>query len=345
MTTARARCVRLGVACGRGSRTTPSRPPRNRRAAAEAHTETDPNTVKVEAGMLRDLRVTTAAVESRPGGEQITLLGELAVDQRTYAEVGVPVAARVTRLLVECRRFRAPGPDAGGADEPGTRAGRAPTICPPKRASGSPMRRSSANVGWRRRRSFRSARFKRRSHRPQKLARRCDRRGPPSARSVSQPPTEDADGPASSAFVLAVPGQRSGHRADCGRRPDAGSGGASVSYRRPLDALVDGACLRARRRPDREGRGRQAGISGPSGAGLPRERLPSSAGTSSASLERCRCGLTCGMSGNVLRPGMSATRRASGRRVRRTDSHRAGRGGATRPQRMVRLPAQGREHI
>ena len=28
------------------------------------------------------------------------LLGELAVDQRTYAEVGVPVAARVTRLLV-----------------------------------------------------------------------------------------------------------------------------------------------------------------------------------------------------------------------------------------------------
>ena len=49
--------------------------------------------MRVEAGMLRDLRITTAAVESRPGGEQITLLGELEVDQRTYAEVGVPVAA------------------------------------------------------------------------------------------------------------------------------------------------------------------------------------------------------------------------------------------------------------
>jgi len=44
--------------------------------------------------------MSSRAVESRPGGEQITLLGELEVDQRAYAEVGVPVAARVTRLLV-----------------------------------------------------------------------------------------------------------------------------------------------------------------------------------------------------------------------------------------------------
>ncbi|HXW07826.1 MAG TPA: efflux RND transporter periplasmic adaptor subunit [Vicinamibacterales bacterium] len=50
--------------------------------------------------MLRDLRITLDEVESRPGGEQITLLGELAVDQRAYAEVGVPVQARVIRLLV-----------------------------------------------------------------------------------------------------------------------------------------------------------------------------------------------------------------------------------------------------
>ena len=50
--------------------------------------------------MLRDLRITTRAVESRAGGELVMLLGELAVDQRAYAEVGTPVAARVTRLLV-----------------------------------------------------------------------------------------------------------------------------------------------------------------------------------------------------------------------------------------------------
>ena len=87
-----------GVACGRGA--DDAKPATAEPNAAEAHIETDPNTVKIEAGMLRDLRVTTAAVESRPGGEQISLQGELAVDERTYAEVGAPVVARVTRLLV-----------------------------------------------------------------------------------------------------------------------------------------------------------------------------------------------------------------------------------------------------
>jgi cobalt-zinc-cadmium efflux system membrane fusion protein len=57
------------------------------------------NTLEVDEGMLRDLRITTSAVESRPGGERVVLLGELAVDQRTYAEVGTPAAARVTRLF------------------------------------------------------------------------------------------------------------------------------------------------------------------------------------------------------------------------------------------------------
>ncbi len=56
--------------------------------------------VRIEAGMLRDLRITTAKVESRRGDEQLTLLGELAVDERAYAEVGVPVASRVVRLIV-----------------------------------------------------------------------------------------------------------------------------------------------------------------------------------------------------------------------------------------------------
>jgi cobalt-zinc-cadmium efflux system membrane fusion protein len=58
------------------------------------------NTLEVDEGMLRDLRITTSGVESRPGGERVVLLGTLAVDQGAYAEVGVPVAARVTRVLV-----------------------------------------------------------------------------------------------------------------------------------------------------------------------------------------------------------------------------------------------------
>jgi cobalt-zinc-cadmium efflux system membrane fusion protein len=59
----------------------------------------DASEVRIEEGMLRDLRITTAKVESRRGDEQISLLGELAVDEAAYAEVGVPVPSRVVRLL------------------------------------------------------------------------------------------------------------------------------------------------------------------------------------------------------------------------------------------------------
>ena len=88
------------MACGGGAENTATPPATESAApAAEAHTEADANTVRIEEGMLRDLRITVDEVESRPGGEQITLLGELDVDQRAYAEVGVPVQARVMRLL------------------------------------------------------------------------------------------------------------------------------------------------------------------------------------------------------------------------------------------------------
>jgi cobalt-zinc-cadmium efflux system membrane fusion protein len=88
-------------ACGRSA----EQPPQpageaSRSTEADTHME-EANTIEVDEGMLRDLRITTSAVESRPGGERVVLLGELAVDQGAYAEVGAPVAARVTRLLVD----------------------------------------------------------------------------------------------------------------------------------------------------------------------------------------------------------------------------------------------------
>ncbi|RPJ77618.1 MAG: efflux RND transporter periplasmic adaptor subunit [Acidobacteria bacterium] len=94
-----AACASL-VSCGGGSehQAKPSAPPQAH--TAEASPQSDANTVRIEEGMLRDLRITVAQVEARPGGERITLLGELAVDERAYAEVGVPVQARVTRLHV-----------------------------------------------------------------------------------------------------------------------------------------------------------------------------------------------------------------------------------------------------
>jgi cobalt-zinc-cadmium efflux system membrane fusion protein len=92
-------CTTL-VACSRRGDET-AKPPEAKPAPAKADSHKEAaNTVEVDEGMLRDLRITTRAVESRPGGERVVLLGELAVDQRAYAEVGTPVAARVTRLHV-----------------------------------------------------------------------------------------------------------------------------------------------------------------------------------------------------------------------------------------------------
>jgi cobalt-zinc-cadmium efflux system membrane fusion protein len=94
----------LGLACGLlacgqpNEKSQPAAVVDATRPEADMHSE-EANTVEVDEGMLRDLRITTSAVESRPGGERVVLLGELAVDQRTYAEVGTPVAARVTRLF------------------------------------------------------------------------------------------------------------------------------------------------------------------------------------------------------------------------------------------------------
>ena len=87
------------AACGRGPEET-AKPAAAASSTAETPHKEAPNTVEVDEGMLRDLRITTRAVESRTGGDLVMLLGELAVDQRAYAEVGTPVAARVTRLPV-----------------------------------------------------------------------------------------------------------------------------------------------------------------------------------------------------------------------------------------------------
>lgn len=91
-------CAAL-VSCGR------TEPPKDddakpESAAPESHEE-ETNAVEIDESMMRDLRITTRVVESRPGGERATLLGELAVDQRKYAEIATPEGARIVRVLVD----------------------------------------------------------------------------------------------------------------------------------------------------------------------------------------------------------------------------------------------------
>ena len=63
-------------ACGRGPEET-AKPAPAASTTAEAPHKEEPNTVEVDEGMLRDLRITTRAVESRTGGDLVMLLGEL----------------------------------------------------------------------------------------------------------------------------------------------------------------------------------------------------------------------------------------------------------------------------
>jgi len=63
---------------------------------------TEPNServLRIKPEMLRDIRVTTAPVEVRAGGESVQLLGELKVNEGRYAEVGTPIASRVVSVL------------------------------------------------------------------------------------------------------------------------------------------------------------------------------------------------------------------------------------------------------
>lgn len=59
----------------------------------------------IKPEMLRDIRVTTAPVEVRPGGEGVQLLGELTVNESAYAQVGAPVASRVVSVLAAPSQF------------------------------------------------------------------------------------------------------------------------------------------------------------------------------------------------------------------------------------------------
>lgn len=91
----------LGVcACKRETSSHDEARTHEKEAGAHAHDEgEDERIIHIDPEMLRDLRVTTAPVQVRPGGEGVTALGELGVNENAYAEVASPIPARVLALL------------------------------------------------------------------------------------------------------------------------------------------------------------------------------------------------------------------------------------------------------
>jgi cobalt-zinc-cadmium efflux system membrane fusion protein len=73
--------------------------PESAEHAEETHVAQPSNILEIEQTMRRDLRLTTATVELRPGGEGVNVVGEIRADQSRYAEVGAPTAARVVRIV------------------------------------------------------------------------------------------------------------------------------------------------------------------------------------------------------------------------------------------------------
>ncbi len=68
--------------------------------AAQGANRGDASSLHIESTMLRDIRVTTTAVELRSGGESAAILGELHPNENTYAEIGAPISGRVMKVNV-----------------------------------------------------------------------------------------------------------------------------------------------------------------------------------------------------------------------------------------------------
>ena len=87
----------LAAGCKKTEETKEEKPPAPAAAGTQAPSD---HLLRIKPEMLRDIRVTTAPVEVRPGGEGVQLLGELKVNEGKYAEVGTPIACRVISVLV-----------------------------------------------------------------------------------------------------------------------------------------------------------------------------------------------------------------------------------------------------
>jgi membrane fusion protein, heavy metal efflux system len=91
--------VGFAVGCARNDSKRPAaEAPGPASSAASSSERGEKGFLHIEPEMLRDLKITTAPVEERPGGEGSMLLGELRVNEDAYAEVGAPVPSRILAL-------------------------------------------------------------------------------------------------------------------------------------------------------------------------------------------------------------------------------------------------------
>jgi len=97
-----AACLASAAACGRSQHADDGHPDRHDREeliAPGAAARSGDDVLRVVPEMMRDLRVTTAAVEERGAVEGASVLGELGPNEDAYAIVASPISARIRRML------------------------------------------------------------------------------------------------------------------------------------------------------------------------------------------------------------------------------------------------------
>ena len=96
-----AACLASAVACGRSQQADDGHPDRHDREEliAPGAAGNGDDVLRVVPEMMRDLRVTTAAVEERGAVEGASVLGELGPNEDAYAIVASPISARIRRML------------------------------------------------------------------------------------------------------------------------------------------------------------------------------------------------------------------------------------------------------
>jgi cobalt-zinc-cadmium efflux system membrane fusion protein len=97
-----AACLASVAACGRSQQADDGHPDRHDREeliAPGAAARSGDDVLRVVPEMMRDLRVTTAAVEERGAVEGASVLGELGPNEDAYAIVTSPISARIRRML------------------------------------------------------------------------------------------------------------------------------------------------------------------------------------------------------------------------------------------------------
>ena len=85
----------VAAGCGRESAQEPAAPAPAE--VTETHEE-EANAIHLTEDAVRDLRISTAAVVERSGAGEVTVLGEVAVDQARYAEVVPPMGGQIVRI-------------------------------------------------------------------------------------------------------------------------------------------------------------------------------------------------------------------------------------------------------